>query len=233
VPAARNDASTDDGALPDAILFDMDGTLIDSEGQWLRAERKVMLAIGGTWTEEDQAACLGGPLERAVAYMIGKSAGRHDHEAVGSMLLDEMEASFRESPLVWQPGARDLLIAARTQGIPTALVSASWNRLIDAVSGKITDDLGVRAFDVVVAGDDVAQSKPHPEAYLKAAADLGAVPGRCLALEDSPTGVASAVAAGCRVIAIPHIAPITSPGSTVIASLVGWSISALWGATSA
>ena len=218
---------------PAAILFDMDGTLIDSEGLWLKAEITVMSELGATWTDEDQAYCLGGPLERVVDYMLQRSASLEPPSFVMDRLLDTMEEYFRQSPLSWRPGARGLLAEARHRGVPTALVSASWNRLIDAVSAKIDDDLGMRAFDVVVAGDDVANSKPHPEPYLTAAELLGVVPRECLALEDSPTGVESATAAGCRVIAIPHIADVDARRALVVDTLEGWSVDELWAAAPA
>lgn len=221
------------GSAPDAILFDMDGTLIDSEGLWLEAEISVMLRLGTGWTDEDQANCLGGPLERVVDYMIAKSGSAVSTDEVSGYLLDEMEGRLRVAPLSWRPGARALLLDARDRAIPTALVSASWNRLIDAVSHKIEADLGRSAFDVVVAGDDVTMSKPHPEPYLTAAAAIGVPAERCMALEDSPTGVASAVAAGCRVVAIPHIADIDAAGAMVIDSLDRWTVASLWNALTA
>ena len=193
---------------PAAILFDMDGTLIDTEGLWLEGEIALMARLGSDWTEADQAHSLGGPLERVAAYMIERSGTDRSLDEVMEMLLAAMVQKFRTAPLAWRPGAQSLLLSAREQGIPTALVSASWNRLIDAVSDKIRADLGRVAFDVVVAGDDVTMSKPHPEPYQTAARLLGVEPADCMALEDSPTGVASAVAAGCRVVAIPHIADI-------------------------
>ncbi len=217
---------------PGAILFDMDGTLIDSEGLWLEAEISVMDGLGSDWTDEDQSICLGGPLERVVDYMIAKSETDQSSDDVGARLLDEMEHKLRLSPLAWRPGARALLLEARQRKIPTALVSASWNRLIDAVSEKIDEDLGRAAFDVVIAGDDVAMSKPHPEPYLTAAAALGIDPHACMALEDSPTGVASAVSAGCRVVAIPHIADIAADGAMVVRSLDDWTLDSLWAALS-
>jgi HAD superfamily hydrolase (TIGR01509 family) len=218
---------------PAAILFDMDGTLIDSEGLWLQAEISVMSELGATWTDEDQAFCLGGPLERVVDYMLLRSDSPEPPSFVMDRLLDTMEGHFRANALSWRPGARSLLREARERGVPTALVSASWNRLIDAVSSKIDDDLGMRAFDVVVAGDDVTHSKPHPEPYETAAELLGVDPGECLALEDSPTGVESATAAGCRVIAIPHIADVDARRAFVVESLVGWSVDDLWAAAPA
>jgi HAD superfamily hydrolase (TIGR01509 family) len=214
--------------LPAAVLFDMDGTLIDSEGLWLDAEIAVMGSLGAGWTEADQAHCLGGPLERVADYMIDRSGSALPSDAVGVMLLDGMEQRLRDSPLSWRPGARALLVACREAGVPTALVSASWNRLIDAVSDKIATDIGTRPFDAVVAGDDVANSKPHPDPYLAAAAALGVDPADCLAVEDSPTGVRSAVAAGCRVVAVPHIAAVDDPGALVVETLSGRGLLDLW-----
>jgi HAD superfamily hydrolase (TIGR01509 family) len=214
--------------LPFAVLFDMDGTLIDSEGLWLDAEHDVMGRLGGTWSEADQRHCLGGPLERVADYMIERSGSDASTGDVGTMLLDAMETRLRGGAVQWRPGARALLQECRLLGVPTALVSASWNRLIDAVREQVEADLGMVAFDAVVAGDDVENSKPHPDPYLTAAALLRAAPSDCLALEDSPTGVASAVAAGCRVVAIPHIAHIDAPGALLIDTLEDASLASLW-----
>lgn len=215
-------------ALPGAVLFDMDGTLIDSEGLWLESEVEVMAELGASWTEADQAHCLGGPLERVAHYMIERSGADTTPDAVGQALLDRMERRLRSTPLVWQPGARELVDEVRSLGIPTALVSASWSRLIRAVADHVTEDLGPGVFDVIVAGDDVAHSKPHPEPYLTAARLVGAFPAQCLVIEDSPTGVAAGAAAGCTVVAVPHIATVDVPGVLVIESLAGWSLEGLW-----
>lgn len=214
--------------LPTAVLFDMDGTLIDSEGLWLDAEIHVMRGLGAEWTPDDQAHCLGGPLERVADYMVERSGTQVAPEALGTRLLDAMEDRLRSAPLEWRPGARALVTECRDAGIPTALVSASWSRLIAAVSEQIAADLHRTAFDVVIAGDDVVNSKPHPDPYLAAAAALGVDPRSCLALEDSPTGVRSAVAAGCRVIAIPHLAPIDVEGAVPVESLAGMRVEDLW-----
>jgi HAD superfamily hydrolase (TIGR01509 family) len=217
-------------SLPAAVLFDMDGTLIDSEGLWLAAEIDLMSGLGSTWTQDDQRICLGGPLERVAAYMVDRADTDLTAQDIGQMLLSAVEVRMRESVLAWRPGARELLVEAHARSIPTALVSASWNLLIDAVSGKIQDDLGRVAFDVVVAGDDVTNSKPHPEPYQMAAARLGFAASACLALEDSPTGVASAVSAGCVVVAIPHLAAIPTEGAFVVRTLEKWTIDTLWAA---
>ena len=214
--------------LPDAVLFDMDGTLIDSEGLWLEAETMVMAGLGSTWSSQDQAHSLGASLETVADYMIQKSGTTVAADVIGHRLLDAMESRLRNSPLSWRPGARSLVVECRDLGVPTALVSASWNRLIEAVGEKIDADIGCRAFDIIVAGDDVENGKPHPDPYLTAARELGMEPDRCLALEDSPTGVRSAVAAGCRVVAIPHVAEVVDTSALVIDSLESWSLARLW-----
>ena len=215
--------------MPKAVLFDMDGTLIDSEHLWLEAEHLVMAELGGSWSEADQRGCLGGPLERVIEYMLAKVDTDMSFVDAMELLLSTMENLLRSTPLQWQPGARSLLDETLSLGIPTALVTASWRRLIDAVEWAIDHDLGRRAFTLTIGGDEVVKTKPHPEPYQEAARRLGFDPADCLALEDSPTGTASAVAAGCKVIAIPHIAVIEAKvGLVQIASLEGMQINALW-----
>lgn len=215
--------------MPSAVLFDMDGTLIDSEHLWLEAEHLVMAALGGTWSEADQRECLGGPLERVIEYMLAKVSTSMTEAEAMELLLTTMEQLLRTTPLQWRPGARDLVDETLSLGIPTALVTASWRRLIDAVEWAIDHDLGRQAFTLTIGGDEVENTKPHPEPYQEAARRLGFQPADCLALEDSPTGTTSALAAGCRVVAIPHIAEITdNPAVAQISSLEGFSLEALW-----
>ena len=212
---------------PLAVLFDLDGTLIDSEGLWWRAECHVVGALGGTWTSADQAHCLGGPLERVSAYMAQITQAEMAPDAIGTILLDEMERLLRSEPLEWRPGARDLLTECRELDVPTGLVSASHRRLLDAVDDAIDREVAGQtgrhaAFDVTVAGDEVSNGKPHPEPYAAAARLLGLDIADCVVLEDSPTGVESGQSSGAFVVAIPHIVDITpAPRRRVIPTLEG------------
>lgn len=210
--------------LPAAVLFDLDGTLLDSEDLWWDAECRVVGAWGGTWTREDQAHCLGGPLERVTAYMAERTGAPFTPEAIGEQLLEAMEALLRSGDLEWRPGALELLIECRSAGVPTALVSASHRRLLDAVSDAVSDHPGIPdpAFDVTVAGDEVDEGKPHPEPYLEAARRLGVPIANCIVIEDSPTGVASGQASGAYVLAVPHLVAIPEhPRRRILTTLDG------------
>lgn len=223
-------SSVPQGAIPAAVLFDMDGTLVDSEHLWLAAELEVMSDLGATWTSADQEHCLGGPLERVADYMIERSGTSVSSHEVGQRLLGAIERRLRSEPVSWRPGALELLRECRSIGVPTALVTASWAVLVQALADRMHDEVGQPPFDVVVAGDDITNSKPHPEPYETAARLLHVSPAQALAIEDSPTGVRSAVAAGCVVVAVPHIATIGAAiGAHVVTNtLRDRSLSDLW-----
>jgi HAD superfamily hydrolase (TIGR01509 family) len=197
------------------VLFDMDGLLIDSEPLWLEAETAIMARLGAGWTEKDQAALLGGSLRRTVRYLLAKASRPAPPEAVAGWLMADIIERVRGNGVPVRPGARELVAAAATAGLPTALVTSSERSFMDAVLAST----GMR-FDVLVCAEDVAATKPDPEPYLLAAKLVGVPPGDCFALEDSPNGVASAEAAGCRVFAVPSLVPIPLvPGRIVVPSL--------------
>lgn len=203
------------GTVTEAVLFDMDGLLIDSEPLWLEAETAVMARLGADWTSADQAQLLGGSLVRTVRYLLGKATRPASPAQVAGWLMSQVTELIRDRGVPLRPGARELLAEVATAGLPHALVTSSERGFMDAVLVRT----GLR-FDMLVCADDVSMTKPDPEPYLLAAKLLGADPARCVALEDSPNGVASAQAAGCRVIAVPSLIPIEpAPGRTVVRSL--------------
>jgi HAD superfamily hydrolase (TIGR01509 family) len=205
----------------EALLFDMDGLLVDTEPLWLETETEVMGRLGAPWHAEDQQALLGGSMARTVAYLLSKA--RLDPgelpapEAIARWLLDGMLVRAAEGRVAVQPGARELLAEVAAAGVPYALVTSSEREFAETVLAAT----GFR-FPVVVTGDDVAAHKPDPEPYLLAAKLLGVDPARCVALEDSPNGAASAGAAGCLVVAVPSLLPVLpGRGRVIVQSLTG------------
>ena len=207
----------DEGAV--AVLFDMDGLLVDSEPLWLQAETAVMARLGADWTTADQVQLLGGSLDRTVRYLLAKATKPAPPGVIAEWLMAGVAERVRDRGVPLRPGARELLAEVKAAGLPCALVTSSERRFMDAVLARTS-----LRFDALVCADDVSVTKPDPEPYLLAAKLLGADPACCFALEDSPNGVASAEAAGCRVIAVPSLIPIEpdprSPGRTVVRSLL-------------
>ena len=198
-----------------AILFDMDGTLIDSEPLWLKAEIEVMAEVGCHWDEQDQINCLGGPAERTERYMQERSQNIKPYGYFINRLHEVMRARItNELDLI--PNALSLLKECKDAGIKTALVTASSRDLMTIVLKRFPTG----TFDVVVSGDDVEKSKPDPAPYLLAAKQLSVDISKCLVLEDSLTGVQSGLSSGAKVIGIPHLVQMSEhPNLRVISSL--------------
>jgi len=204
-------------------MFDMDGLLVDSEPLWYLAESAVMTRLGGTWTPADQHALVGGSMPSTVGYLLARATRPAEPVTVADWLLEEMVGLVRTRPLPALPGVLTLLAEVRAAGLPHALVTSSEPAVVDAVLSR----LDVR-FDVVVCAADVTVAKPDPEGYRLAAEKLAADPCRCIALEDSPNGVAAAEAAGLRAIAVPSVVPIPErPGRAVLRTLAGVTLAQL------
>jgi len=206
-----------DTLRPAAVLWDMDGTLVDTEPYWMAAEIALVEAYGGTWTSEHSKALVGNDLLVSAAYIREHGNVPLDPEAIVLRLLDGVIDRMRDH-VPWRPGARRLLAELRESAVPCALVTMSWQPL----ARTFLDAVAPGTFAVVVTGDQVTRGKPHPEPYLHAARLLGVDPADALAVEDSPTGVASATAAGVMTLAVPHVLSIAeAPGRVVHPTLDG------------
>ena len=198
-----------------AVLFDMDGLLVDTEPLWLETETDVMARLGAPWSPADQEALLGGSMDRTISYLLAKASRPVPPATVARWMLEGMLDRVRAGRVVVRQGARELLTEVAAAGLPRALVTSSQRAFADAVLSATG-----MAFPVTVCGEDVTATKPDPEPYLLAAKLLGADPARCVVLEDSPNGVVAAAAAGCRVLAVPSLVPIQpAPGLVVLGSL--------------
>ncbi|MBC7724524.1 MAG: HAD family phosphatase [Burkholderiaceae bacterium] len=194
----------------------MDGTLVDTEPYWMRAEIELIGSFGGEWTHEDGLQVVGMGLGDAAVIFQSRGVDLGVEEIIERMTTRVLEQVGAEVP--WRPGARELLADLKRAGVPTAPVTMSMHRMADAIAGAI----GFAAFDVIVGGDDVEHPKPHPAPYLHAAALLGVDIADCVAIEDSIPGLASAVASGAAVIGVPLHTPLEAgPTHTLWPTLDG------------
>ncbi|MEU2183274.1 HAD family hydrolase [Streptomyces thermolilacinus] len=213
VPASLT--RTADGSALQAVFLDMDGTLVDTEGFWWDVEVAVFRDLGHELDESWRDIVVGGPMTRSAGYLIEATGAAITLPELTTLLNDRFEERIDDGvPLM--PGAARLLAELTEHAVPTALVSASHRRIID----RVLASLGADHFTLTVAGDEVPRTKPHPDPYLLAARRVGADPSRCAVVEDTATGVAAAEAAGCRVVAVPSLAPIApADGRVVVGSL--------------
>jgi len=197
-------------ALPAAVLWDMDGTLIDTEPYWMAAEIELVEAHGGVWTREDAVAMIGSSMDVSAGLL--QAAGVELEVAEIADALNTAVRAAVAAGIPWQPGAHEVLRALHAAGVPQALVTSSF----DVLAAPFADAVGL--FDVVVSGDTVARPKPHPEPYLAAARALGVDVAACVAFEDSRSGLASAVASGARVVAVDSHVVLDPPAGVSRAS---------------
>ena len=205
----------DNSQFFDAVFFDMDGLMVDSEPEWFKSETEVTAKFGYDWSEEDQIACLGGPLTRVGKYMHDKCKGAETPEYFTQTLIDTQASKMRgNTPTM--PGAFELVRELQLQGVKTGLVSASPRNIVDAV----LDNLGHDLFPFSISSDDVQRTKPNPDCYLKAAVMTDSDIRNCLVFEDSLTGMQAATSSGAYLIAVPHLVSIQESDKVrVISSL--------------
>lgn len=209
---------------PAAVLWDMDGTLVDTEPYWIAAEHALVEESGGEWDDELGMQLVGQNLWTSAEFIRANSPVTLEPVDLIEELLLRVNAAVRTQGVPWRPGARELLLAVAAAGIPSGLVTMSWSQLVEPIVETLPDG----TFEVVATGDIVAHGKPHPEPYLHAARALGVDPAACLAIEDSPTGVTSSTQAGVPTLAVRHIVEIpVVPGMLPVDTLEGVGVSAL------
>lgn len=205
--------------LPAAVLWDLDGTLVDTEPAWVEAEIALVTKYGGQWTAEDGEQMIGSALPNAAAHLRSRGVEGSDDEIIGFLIERVLVTLAAGVP--WQPGAHELLATLRDAGVPCALVTMSYRDMADQIVAGAPEGV----FSAVVAGDEVTHGKPHPEPYLRGAELLGVDVRRCVAFEDSPTGMASAEASGARVVGLQRHVPVApKPGRSRLGSLVGFTL---------
>nr|WP_255502297.1 HAD family phosphatase [Cellulomonas sp. JH27-2] len=197
--------------MPAAVLWDMDGTLVDTEPLWIAAETELVTAHGGTWSHDDGLKMVGNPMAVTAQTLHDRGVDLPLDEIVDFLNVRVAAGVARRTP--WQPGARELLDALAAANVPMALVTSSWRRLAEPFARV------AGCFDVVVAGDDVV-NKPDPAPYLRAAELLGVPIEECVAVEDSRTGITSALASGARTVGVEVFQPVEPrPGLVRITDL--------------
>lgn len=203
-------------SLPAAVLWDMDGTLVDTEVYWMSAETALVESFGGTWTHEQALALVGQGLESSAGILQDAGVQMGASEIVHH-LSDQVVARLRAQGAPMRPGAAELLRDLRAQGVRTALVTMSLRSMAEVVVAGLDAD----SFDLILPGDEATRPKPHPDPYLQACAALGIDPADAVAIEDSPTGVAAALAAGIPTIGVPLMVSLAGTGATVWPTLEG------------
>lgn len=223
------DAAVPDGlgpgaALPDAVLWDLDGTLMDTEPLWFVQERELVSEYGGTWTDADALSLVGLALRDSAQIIRSRTPVTLSDVEIVDRMQGGVVAAMREDGVPWRPGARELVAELGAAGVPQALVTMSWRPVLEIVLAALPGG----TFTAVVTGDMVEHGKPHPEPYLRGLAGLGVDPGdaerlrRCVAIEDSTTGMTSAVRAGIPTLVTPCVKPVDPlPGAVLVPTLEG------------
>ncbi len=190
--------------LPQARLLDQDGTLIDSEPLWEQAEAEMMHSLGGELTREMREKMIGGPLRTTIDIMLEATGANRDPQELEIQLVSEVARLVQSGGVPWMPGVHSLFDRMSAAGVPLGLVTSSWRLIADGVARAAPEP----GFARIVTGEDIARPKPDPDAYVEAARLFGADIRRCVAVEDSPTGIRSALASGAIVVVIPGVVEV-------------------------
>jgi HAD superfamily hydrolase (TIGR01509 family) len=214
-----------------AVLFDMDGTLVETEELWGEAMFALALELGGTFSTGAREQTVGTSLRVALGILyadLGVHRSEEQFRADARWVEDRTAALMTSRGMLWRPGARELLVQVRAAGLTTALVTTTPRRLATLVLHQIAAELGSSPFDVTVCGDEVPARKPDPAPYLQAMAARGVEPAACVVIEDSRAGVAAGLASGAAVLAAPSLQPLQfQAGLELRDSLVGLTVADL------
>ena len=184
--------------FPAAILFDHDGTLVDTEPVWAAAKVALAAEFGGTWTEQDTLDCLGLSMQFTLDRLRERGVNLPDEE-INNLLVAKVHETLAQQPVEFLPGIERFLLEVREAQIPAAVVTNATT----SVARRTANAAPEGTFSVIIGNDETTHPKPNPQPYLLAAERLGVDPTQCVAIEDSPSGVRSATAAGMRVIVVP------------------------------
>jgi HAD superfamily hydrolase (TIGR01509 family) len=222
----------DSGTAPTlrAVLFDMDGTLVETEQLWGEAMFELAARLGGRMSDEARAATVGTSMRVAMETLhadLGVRRTEAELQADGAW-VEARTAQLMGAGVAWRPGAPELLRSVRTAGLATALVTTTPRALADIVLRSIREGLGADPFDLTVCGDEVPARKPDPAPYVQAMAALGVEPGECVVIEDSQAGISAGLASGAVVLGVPAAQAVApEPGLTLRDGLLGIDVSDL------
>jgi len=217
------DGNRQERLLPAAVLFDLDGTLVDSEPLWFEAETMLVGEYGQDWGPAQARHLVGWSLWDSATYLREQIGVDLPNAAIIDRMQSHVVAGVAKAP-PWRPGAKALLAEVRAAGVPTALVTMSYRQMTDT----IVRALPVGSFDTVVSGEQVSRGKPYPDPYLLAADRLRVCATDCVAIEDSVTGATSARDAGCAVVVVPAAASVEGLTGVILReSLLGISLAGL------
>jgi len=214
-----------------AVLFDMDGTLVETEEYWGEAMASLAGQLGGVFSPEARQRTVGTAMRVAMAILyadLGVERTEQQLRDDAVWVEEETAALMTARGMPWRPGARELLTAVRGAGLATALVTTTPRRIADIVLDRIAAELGGSPFDVTVCGDEVPARKPDPAPYRQAMAGLEVEPAGSLVIEDSLVGVTAGLASGAAVLGVPSLQPLEhQPGLVLRPSLAGLTVADL------
>jgi HAD superfamily hydrolase (TIGR01509 family) len=201
-----------------AVLFDMDGTLVETEELWGEAMFELAARLGGRMSDEARAATVGTSMRVAIG-ILHTDLGIRRTEAelhADAVWVEQRTSELMTGGVEWRAGAPELLRAVRAAGLATALVTTTPRRVADLVLRSIRGDLGSDPFDLTVCGDEVPARKPDPAPYRQAMAGLGVEPGECVVIEDSQAGISAGLAAGAAVLGVPAVQEVPPAAGLVL-----------------